>query len=91
MLLDGDFNPHSDARAVDRCRRLQHRNPAAVYRLVNPHTVEDERHSDIADPTLRLDHLVLGVRAQDAYHLGFELRMVTWALGYDLCRQQMPS
>ncbi|KAG5472122.1 hypothetical protein CUR178_02795 [Leishmania enriettii] len=76
MLLDGDFYPHSDARAV--------------YRLVSPRTVEDERHSDIADPTLRLDHLVLRVRAQDAYHLGFELRTLTWALGYDLRRQQLP-
>ncbi|TPP42531.1 SNF2 N-terminal domain family protein [Leishmania donovani] len=60
ILLDGDFNPHNDLQAVDRCHRIGQRNPVAVYRLVSPHTVEDERHSGIVDRKLKLEHLVLG-------------------------------
>ncbi|TPP54469.1 SNF2 N-terminal domain family protein [Leishmania donovani] len=60
ILLDGDFNPHNDLQAVDRCHRIGQRNPVALYRLVSPHTVEDERHSGIVDRKLKLEHLVLG-------------------------------
>ncbi|CBZ29290.1 helicase-like protein [Leishmania mexicana MHOM/GT/2001/U1103] len=60
ILLDGDFNPHNDLQAVDRCHRIGQQNPVAVYRLVSPHTVEDERHSRIVDGKLKLEHLVLG-------------------------------
>ncbi|AYU81446.1 helicase-like protein [Leishmania donovani] len=60
ILLDGDFNPHNDLQAVDRCHRIGQRNPVAVYRLVSPHTVEDEWHSGIVDRKLKLEHLVLG-------------------------------
>ncbi|KPA74382.1 helicase-like protein [Leptomonas pyrrhocoris] len=59
ILLDGDFNPHNDLQAVDRCHRIGQTRPVAVYRLVSPHTVEAERHLCIAAKKMNLDRLVL--------------------------------
>ncbi|KPI82811.1 helicase-like protein [Leptomonas seymouri] len=59
ILLDGDFNPHNDMQAVDRCHRIGQTRPVVVYRLVSPHTVEDERHLHIVTQKMNLNSLIL--------------------------------
>lgn len=59
ILLDGDFNPHNDLQAVDRCHRIGQTRPVVVYRLVSPDTVEDTHHLPIVEKKMQLGHLVL--------------------------------
>ena len=59
ILLDGDFNPHNDVQAVDRSHRIGQTKPVVVYRLVCPHTVEDERQLRIVSRKVALERLVL--------------------------------
>jgi SNF2 family DNA or RNA helicase len=59
ILLDGDFNPHNDMQAIDRCHRIGQTKTVAVYRLLSPATVEDQQQLLIAAKKMELDRLVL--------------------------------
>jgi SNF2 family DNA or RNA helicase len=59
ILYDGDFNPHNDLQAVDRCHRIGQTKPVAVYRLVSPRTVE-EVLMRIGLSKLKMEQLVIG-------------------------------
>lgn len=63
ILLDGDFNPHNDAQAVDRCHRIGQQRPVAIYRLVTPRTVEDAPHQGIVARKRKLEQMMLGSNA----------------------------
>jgi SNF2 family DNA or RNA helicase len=58
ILYDGDFNPHNDQQAIDRCHRIGQTKPVVVYRLVAPSTVEDAL-VQIALRKKRLEKVVL--------------------------------
>lgn len=59
VLLDGDFNPHTDRQAIDRCHRIGQQRPVVVYRLVCPQTVETSQ-LQTARGKLALESLLLG-------------------------------
>lgn len=58
VLFDGDFNPHNDRQAVDRCHRIGQTRPVAVYRLVCPASVEESLLA-VARRKLELEGAVL--------------------------------
>ncbi|GET91237.1 helicase-like protein [Leishmania tarentolae] len=89
ILLDGDFNPHNDLQAVDRCHRMGQQHAVAIYRLVTPNTVEDGHHSEIVNQKLTLERLVLGVMGQGACHRGVPLQVGVSTLGHHPCRPRM--
>lgn len=72
ILFDGDFNPHNDRQAVDRCHRIGQRRPVVVYRLLCPATVEATQLS-IARRKLQLERAVLddgpGAAVTDAFEV----------------------
>jgi len=54
IIHDSDWNPHSDAQAVDRAHRLGQRRPVSVYRLVAGGTLDD-KIAAVAAAKLNLD------------------------------------
>eukprot|EP00916_Digyalum_oweni_P024696 GHVL01040835.1.p1 GENE.GHVL01040835.1~~GHVL01040835.1.p1 ORF type:complete len:597 (+),score=114.31 GHVL01040835.1:750-2540(+) len=55
VLLDQDFNPHTDKQAEDRCHRLGQQFPVKVYRYVCEDSIEEDILKVCADK-LKLDN-----------------------------------
>jgi SNF2 family DNA or RNA helicase len=59
ILHDIDWNPHSDAQAVDRAHRMGQRRPVTVHRLIAAGTL-DEHVARLACIKLELDRALKG-------------------------------
>lgn len=58
ILYDSDWNPQTDAQAIDRVHRIGQTKQVRVFRLVTENTV-DERIVQRAEIKLRLDRMVI--------------------------------
>lgn len=57
-MYDSDWNPQSDAQAIDRVHRIGQTKQVRVFRLVTENTI-DERIVQRAEIKLRLDRMVI--------------------------------
>lgn len=57
-MYDSDWNPQSDAQAIDRAHRIGQKKQVRVFRLITENTI-DERIVQRAEIKLRLDRMII--------------------------------
>lgn len=58
IIYDSDWNPQSDAQAIDRAHRIGQKKQVRVFRLITENTI-DERIVQRAEIKLRLDRMII--------------------------------